>query len=175
MLSSAKSFDDLLKLVQNTNDKYKKYLTTANKHKQSILTKDEIEKEIYQCQKKYDATVSNNIKIVTQKNNISSLNYNINQIKRIVENKFVQVKTAKYKDDTIQKFAHNKFSPYSICQFDLKYTKLTVKSTVDCDNKHIKIGSTNGECYGMILSEKKNQRSDIRVVNIVLECIIKIH
>ena len=46
-------------------------------------------------------------------------------------------------------FKPNYKNLYSICQFDLNHTQLTQGSTIDCDNKHIKVGSRNGVCYAM--------------------------
>ena len=167
--SSNKTFENLLKMIENTNDKYKKYLTSINNNnnntQQVVLTKDEIQQEISNCEQEYDKIVSNNDKIMSQNNNIVSLNCSMSDIKQIFENKLIQIKTTKCNDQFkfIQKMANIKFSQhkddsqsYSICQFDLKYTKLNKGSTIDCDNKHIKIGSEDGICYGMILPDAKN-------------------
>ena len=54
------------------------------------------------------------------------------------------------------KFFTPKDDSYSICQFDLKYTKLFDNGTIDCDNKHIKIGSKYDVCYSMILPDIKH-------------------
>ena len=165
MVSSVQSFENLLKLIENTNDKYKTFLTSVNKKQQpGALTKREIEKEILKSQQEYDTIVLNNVKIISNNNNIVSLNYNINDIKQIIENKFITIKTDKYNDEFVQKFANVKFyeskndpAYYTICQFDLKHTKLSDGSTIDCENKHIKIGSKNyTHCYGMILGDKNN-------------------
>ena len=164
LASSTKSFQDLLKLIENTNNTYKKHLTNVNvnNNKKSQLTKDEMEKEIFKCEQEYDNIVLNNVKKIAQNNNIVSLNYDINDIKQTVENKLIRIKTSKYNGQFIQNYANIKFyhinpdSLYSICQFDLKYTELRDGSTIDCDNKHIKIGSKNGNSYGMILPDTQN-------------------
>ena len=163
LASSTKSFQDLLKLIENTNNTYKKHLANVNvtPNKKSQLIKDEMATQISKCQQEYDNIVSNNVKIISQNNNIIVLNYDINDIKQIVENKLITMKTTKYNDQFFQNYANIKFSRikpdslYSICQFDLKYTKLTKGSTIDCDDKHIKIGKP-GHCYSMILSDEKH-------------------
>ena len=163
MASSTKSLQHLLKLVQSTNDKYKRYLASTNKNKQvqASLKQDEMSQETFKCQEEYDKIMVNTSKMVSQ-SKIISLDYNINDIKQIVENTLITVNSTQY-----QKFAPKlhkiQFSQrkadltsYSVCQFDLKYTKLTHDSTIDCNNKHIKIGSKTGHCYGMIKQEKQN-------------------
>ena len=161
--SSKQSLEKLLSLIQNTNDKYKKYLTNINNKSSQISINQEIQQKILKCQQEYDKIVLNNVKITSQNNNIVSLNYNMNVIKQIIENTLIQIRTTKYNEQFIKNYANVKFFKpkddsklYSICQFDLKYTKLSDGSTIDCDNKHIKIGSMNGDCYSMILADKQH-------------------
>ena len=163
--SSTKSFENLLKLIENTNNKHKQYLATDkndNYNAQSSVIKHEINK----CQQEYDKIVSNKVQQVSNNNDIMSLNCNINDIKQMIENKFIKIKTTKYNDEFIQKFGNIKFSEYkndlksySICQFDSKCSKLCKGSTIDCDNKHIKIGSMFYQnCYSMILPDAKHMQ-----------------
>ena len=158
MASSTKSFEGLLQLIQTTNDKYKKYLASSGDKEQASTTKKDINKEISTCQKEYAKIISTSVGIASNNNNVLSLRFNMNDIKQIIENKFVKIGTTKYNTQPITKFANVKFwTPYSVCQFDLKYTKLGNESTIDCDNKHIKIGSSKDNWgYGMILPDKQN-------------------
>ena len=140
------SFESLIKIIENTNDEYRKYLTNVHKplqENEAVVSKNEIEKKISKCQQMYDEIVAKNTKIVTNNNNILSLSYNINDIQKIIENEFVQIKTTQYNDKFIQtKFYHIAHdSSYSICEFDLRYTELTNGSTINCDNNHIQVGS----------------------------------
>ena len=138
MSSSRKSFETLIKLIQETNDKYKIYLAHAsiknNKEFDSIASKDEIQQKISKCEQEYDKMVSNNVAIISQNNNIVSLTYDMNDIKQIIENKLITIKTTKYNDQFIKKFENINFSRYSMRQFDLKYTKLLDENIV-CDNE----------------------------------------
>ena len=171
--SSNISLTKLLTLIENTNDEYKKYLASINinvgnnyNKQQSVGTKDKINKEILKCQQEYDKIIAKNVQIVSNiinHNDIMSLDCNMNDIKQIIENKFVKIKKTKYNAQLIQKLGNIKFSKhkddstsYSICQFDSKYTKFKYEGTIDCDNKHIKNGSIDGHCYGMILPDAKH-------------------
>ena len=158
LVQCAKSLDDLVNLISTTHVKYDEYLT-PNLNNTANLNQYAMWKEIYKCQQEYDTIVSNSTQIVSNNNNVVSLNYSMSDIKQIIENKLVQIKTTQQNSNQLlKKIASVEFyqPKYSICQFDLKYTKLSDGSTIDCDNKHIKIGSKNDWCYSMILPDKEH-------------------
>ena len=110
LLSSTKSFETLLNLIENTNNKYKEYLT--NKQSLVVFAKDEIQREISKCQHEYDKIASNTVQIVSNNNNVVSLHCarDINDIKQIVENKLVTIKTTKYNHEFVTKFTTKIFN-----------------------------------------------------------------
>ena len=143
-----------------------------------MFTKDEMEKEIVRCQQEFNKIVSKNINTVSHNNSNISINYKKDDIKKVIENYFITIETARKNINVDKMFDDIKFyqlkddsSSYSICQFDLNHTKLSDESTIDFDNKYIKIGSNYGHCYGMIKpvkgedkdngKEKKNMCKDI--------------
>ena len=50
-----------------------------------------MKKEILKCQTEYEKIVTNNLKIASANNNIYSLNYKIDNIKQLIENKLDQI------------------------------------------------------------------------------------
>ena len=158
-----KSLENLLELVKHTQKSHHDYLTkNSQKQNKTCILSDEIKQEISQCQKKCDEVFGNNLKMVPNNSNIYRLQYKIRDIQQTVTNQMVKIQSDKHDvQNLVAKFGNVKFyqpQKYSICQFDLKYTKLSNESTIDCDNKHIKIGSTDGHCYSMILPGKEHVR-----------------
>ena len=121
-------------------------------------------KEMFKCEKEFQKIMSNNIKIISQNSNIISLQYKKNKIPQTIANRLMTIEITQTSNQLLKKIANEiQFSAnkddlkaYSICQFDLRYTKLNKGSTIDCDNKHIKIGSKDDHCYGMILPDKEH-------------------
>ena len=146
-----------MQLIQNTNDKYKQSLASVNNNTEDteavhVLATDEMEKAVAKCQQEYDAMVAKNGRIVSDNNNIVSLNYKMDNIKRIIEDKFVTIEETGFMNEFVEKIV----TSYSICQFDLKHTKLANKSIIDCNSKHIKTGSRDGHCHATIMPDKEN-------------------
>ena len=167
MGSSEESLGNLLKLITNTHDKYKKYLTQKennnnNTNNDAISTKDKMIKAVLKCEQEFQKIVSSNIKTILQNYNSISLRYKKNEARKTIHNGLVTIENVKHSNGLLEKIANIKFShkeddlSYSICQFDLKYTKLKEEIIIDCDNKHIKIESMSDFCYGMILPDTQH-------------------
>ena len=163
LMSSTKSLKTLLKLVKTTCTQYDSYLTPNlnNSDAGGVLNKNQMKEAISKCQQEYNKIVSDNVKVVSNNSNIVSLDYNMNNIKDTIQNKLITIKTPKCDDRFDENFGNIKFSKnetnsYSICQFDLKYTKLSDGSIIDFDNKHIKIGSQDSHCWALMLPDKKH-------------------
>ena len=177
LVTIVKSFEKLLKSVENTHAVYDSYLTTTLNNQDdheiesnSILSKNQMEKKLLDCRKEYKKEMSKNLITLSKNNNTCVLTYNMNDIQQIIENKLIVIESQNNNNQSLKKLANinstrsiaklkNKNdhdSLYEICQFDLKYTRLIIGSTIDCDNKHIKIGSNSGHCYSMILPDKNH-------------------
>ena len=176
LASISKSFENLLKLVEDTHLTYDNYLTpNINQAQQrssrnnasgnnNTLTKEEISKQILKCKQEYNQSMYNNLKIVSSNSSMRYLTYNINDIKERIQDMFVKIETnenataeSKFVKQLLIK-SEKIFSSsyYSICQFDMKRSKLSNKSTIDCDNKHIKYGGGHWS-YGKVLADNENK------------------
>ena len=171
LVASVTSLEKLLKLVESTHSSYDASLTYASTHTgeemidtQSILNKNELNKKLDECKNKYEQHISSNLDVISKSTNICVLRYNLNELKQIVANQLIKVDTQKANNQLSEKLSDRiKFlnskdnSPYLLCQFDSKYTILTDKSTIDHDNKHIKLG-LKGDGYAMMLPDKQHMQ-----------------
>ena len=170
LAASMESLENLLKIVKHTQDNHENYLISNSqrlKDLENIQTKNQNvnningkAKEVAMCQKEYDKIVASGLKLISNNSNIYELKYQVTEIEEVIKNNLVSIESKQYTYDanSLDKFNNVRFykNPYSICQFDLKYTKLSDGSKMDSDNKHIKIGSKNGHCYSMILPDNEH-------------------
>ena len=147
------SLDNLLTLVTDTSEIYDKYLSSAALKKNSNnmdnqVNEKEMNQKIETCTVEYYEIMTTNIESQNNNNIVHKLEIQ-EENKKIISNMISISNVQNEVNQNIKNLVH-------LPQFDLKYTKLSDGSTIDCDNKHIKIGSKNGNCYGMILADKQN-------------------
>ena len=93
--SSKNALENLLTAIKNTHNRYKQHLTNANNISINNQS-NQMEIEITKCEKEYHNGTSDNLKVISDNNKIYSLNYNMNDIKRAIENNFVKLTTTRY-------------------------------------------------------------------------------
>ena len=165
LAASMESLENLLKILKHTQDSHEDYLITnfqklnenIQNQNQNINTNEKA-KEIVMCQKEYDKVVANSLKIISNNSNIYELKSQVTEIEEAIKHNLIAFESKQHNVNSVDKFKNVRFdkNAYSICQFDLKYTKLKDGSAIDCDDKHIKIGPKDDMSYSMLLPSAKH-------------------
>ena len=130
----------------------------------SVLSETQMKQSIAECVIEYRKVVADKQQVINKYNRLRLMHFDPSIAQQKIKDMFAFV-------DVIEKLHVLKLTDFDyelqladdrciitnrICQFDLKCTKLPDKSTIDCDNTHVKIGSTTGYGYSMILPDKEN-------------------
>ena len=93
LATSVKSLQNLLKDVKRTHNNY--LSTISQKQNSNSSDCKQMKNDILKCTTHYHSITNTWLKIATTNNNTYSLNYKMNDVKRIVENKLINIKLNK--------------------------------------------------------------------------------